>query len=446
MKNQFFEKRIFIVSVVLVAILSFLIQGFGNIVEGQEMKGITGITKGRADLTIPPDPFLGKTCRYEVGRLIQVAPRKAALVVARIMSGTGNIDFLDGADLILFDDLANISSAKAIPLTRNILLPGDSTFIYKGSPIGGFVPYGAKQKDGSPHPYAGTGFGLSYNSVKEIDASGHFDYRKSLERYHELFQFAYDEKGFRIIKKERVEKNLLSGWNLVGSVGLSSAIPDGNDLIVGMTTRFGNLAVSGIARWRHKKNGWRPVSFIPITGYEDSWTEPSLIRDIDGNLLFSARGYGNEFFSVAVWRSLDNGETWKQVIYQKNYHAGPAPITINRAADGTPYIAANLFPYSPTREILCFWPLNADRTELGELTIARDARGQFGPAPSGSWWRVDHPNSSVLRLADGKWHGVLTYHIADNGENDSFASPTPQTGCYVEEIISTGKAIPVWNF
>jgi len=434
------EKHFF----VLLVTLSLLMQGFGNIVKGQEINGITGITKGSVDLAIPPDPFLGKACRYEVGRPIQVAPRIAALVVARIMSGTGNVDFIDGSDLILFDDLAHISSAKAIPLTRNILLPGDSTFINNGCPIGGFVPYGAKQKDGSAHPYAGTGFGFSYNAVKEIDASGHYDYRKSIERYNELFQFAYDESGFRIVKKERVENNLLSGWDLV-QVGLSSAIPDGNDLIVGMRTRFGNLSVSGIARWRYKKNGWRPVSFVPITGYEASWAEPSLIRDIDGNLLFSARGNGNEKFTVAVWRSLDNGETWKQVIHQKNYRAH-CPSSINRSADGTPYIATNLFPQSPEREILCLWPINADRTELGELCIARDARGQFGPAPSGSWWRVDHPNSSVLRLADGKWHGVLTYHIADNGENDSFASPTPHTGCYIEEILSKGKSIPIWNF
>lgn len=444
MRNNLFGKAFYVFAVLV--ILSFLIQGLGNIVEGQEKKGITGITKGSVDLTIPPNPFLGKACRYEVAWPIQVAPRKAALVVGRMISGTGNIDYIDGADLILFDDLANINSDKAIPLSRNMRMPGDSTFIMKGFPIGGFVPYGAKLKDGSAHPYAGTGFGLLGDRLHEIDQSGHFDYQKILGRYSELFQFAYDEKGFRVTKKERVGKNLLPGWNL-GGVGLCSAIPDGNDLIVGMTASFnsGNLGLSGIARWRHKENGWRPVSFIPITGYEDSWGEPSLIRDVDGSLLFSARGSGNENFTVAVWRSLDDGKTWKQVIHQKNFHAR-SPITINRAADGTPYIAANLFPKSRKREILCLWPLNGDRTNLGELYIARDARGQFGPAPSGSWWRVDHPISSVLRLADGKWHGILTYHIVDNGEVEGFGSPTPHTGCYVEEILSTGKPIPAWNF
>ena len=442
MRNILSGNGFYIFSIIVT--LSVLVQGFGNIVEGQEIKGITGITKGSVDLAIPPDPFLGKACHHSVGWPIQVAPRKAALVVGRFISSTGNIDFIDGSDLILFDDLANISSDEAIPLTRNISLPGDSTFIYKGYPIGGFVPFGAKQKDGSAHPHAGTGFGLSHSSVREIDESGHFDYQKSLEVYYELFQFAYDEKGFRIIKKERMVKIFFPGW-VFSHLGVSSAIPDGNDLLVGMTTRFENLAVSGIARWRHEENGWRPVSFIPVTGYEASWSEASLIRDINGNLLFSARGSGNENFNVAVWKSLDNGETWKQVIYQKDFHAR-SPISLNRAADGTPYIAANLFPQSRTREILCMWPLNTDRTELGELYIARDVRGQFGPAPSGQWWRIDHPISSVLRLADGKWHGVLTYHIVDNGEVEGFGSLTPQAGCYVEEILSKGKAIPIWNF
>ncbi|MEA3477948.1 MAG: hypothetical protein U9R60_07200 [Bacteroidota bacterium] len=209
MKNNLVSKGFNFFAVVVT--LSFLLQGFGNIAVGQEVSGITGITKGSVDLTIPPDPFLGRACRYEIGWPIQVAPRKAALVVSRMISGTGNIDFIDGADLILFDDLANISSDKPIPLTRNIRLPGDSTFINKGTPTGGFVPFGAKQKDGSAHPYAGTGFGLSSSSVREIDASGHFDYQKSLDTYYELFQFAYDENGFRIIKNERVDKNFFPG-------------------------------------------------------------------------------------------------------------------------------------------------------------------------------------------------------------------------------------------
>ena len=69
---------------------------------------------------------------------------------------------------------------------------------------------------------------------------------------------------------------------------------------------------------------------------------------------------------------------------------------------------------------------------------ARNAPSDLGLAPSGSWWRIDHPNSAVLRLADGAWHGVLAFRIVDNGEVEGDAHPAPQTGCYVEEVFPKG--------
>ncbi|MCK5327616.1 MAG: hypothetical protein KAR36_03360, partial [Candidatus Latescibacteria bacterium] len=139
------------------------------------------------------------------------------------------------------------------------------------------------------------------------------------------------------------------------------------------------------------------------------------------------------------------GRTWKQILYRKNCRSR-SPVSINRAADGTPYLAANLPPNDRTREVLCYWPLNASRTDLEDCVIARDAPAEFGPAPSGSWWRVDHPVSAVLRLADGAWHSVLAYHVVDNGEIEGSAGPTPQTGCYLEEVFSQGAVIPAWRF
>ena len=51
-----------------------------------------------------------------------------------------------------------------------------------------------------------------------------------------------------------------------------------------------------------------------------------------------------------------------------------------------------------------------------------------------------------MRLADKKWNNVLTYRIVDNGEVEGDAPPVPQTGCYVEEVFSKGKASPMWKF
>lgn len=322
----------------------------------------------------------------------------------------------------------------------------------KGTVVGGFVPFGAKLADGSSHPHAGTGFGLSYALLYVLDQGGHYDYREHRERWLEFFQFGYDGRKFQILKKERTEwKTLLPNWKFAGE-GLPNAIPDGRDLLLSMTAKSGDGVVSGVTRWRHGEDGWRPISFVPVTesraGDKGRWVcggEPSLVGDVDGGLLFSARSAEQAHFDIAVWRSTDNGETWEQIIYRKKRRSR-SPISINRAADGTPYIAANLPPHSREREILCIWPLNEDRTDLEDPIIARDAPAEFGPAPSGSWWRVDHPRSAVVQLADGAWHNVLIYQVVDNLEIEGDADMTPQTGHYVEEVFSRGAAIPMWHF
>ena len=412
------------------------------------MTGITGFTKGKVDLSIPPSVPSDGSWRYEVGYPFQVAPTKAALVCGIIASGSGNIDFTNGGDLVLFDDLDEIHADKAVPLARNIT-EGTSSFTLMGLPLGGFVPFGAKLEDGSPHPHAGTGFGLCEARLHLLDSTGHFDYRDIHSKYFEVFQFVYDEKGFRVLRKERAKREtLLPGWN-IGGGGFPFAIPDGQDLLYVMMATIGKLGVSGVARWRRGADGWRPISFVPVTGDKAAWGEPSLIRDGDGSLLFSARSDCSILpgiaFDAAVWRSTDDGRTWKQILYRKNCRSR-SPVSINRAADGTPYLAANLPPNDRTREVLCYWPLNASRTDLEDCVIARDAPAEFGPAPSGSWWRVDHPVSAVLRLADGAWHSVLAYHVVDNGEIEGSAGPTPQTGCYLEEVFSQGAVIPAWRF
>ncbi|MCK5734641.1 MAG: exo-alpha-sialidase [Candidatus Latescibacteria bacterium] len=403
------------------------------------MKGITSITKGRVALTIPQDTPSDEVWRYGLGFPFQVGPKKAALFCNIRVEGKGSIDFENGTDVILFDTLSDIRPDEAIPLSRNKM--GASSVTVKFPVGGGFVPFGAKQPDGSPHPHAGTGFGLCIEILYSLDRTGHFDYRDGIREHFELFQFASNGKDFRVLKKERVKcETLLSNCHLSG-IFISNAIPDGKDLLQVMTAKTGEDSVSGVTRWRYGADGWRPISFVPVT----EWSEPSLIRDVDGSLLFSARSNGKALFDAAVWRSADNGETWEQIIYRKECRSR-SPVSLNRAVDGTPYIAANVPPHDRTREVLCYWPLNESRTDLEECRIARDAPAEFGPAPSGSWWRVDHPNSAIVQLADGAWHSILVYRISDNGEIEGDADPTPQTGCYVEEVLSRGEAIPAWNF
>jgi hypothetical protein len=171
--------------------------------------------------------------------------------------------------------------------------------------------------------------------------------------------------------------------------------------------------------------------------------EPTLIRDIDGSLLFTARFAYDKFdeHALRVWRSAD-GKSWKLIIEQPNVK-GQAPVTINRATDGTPYIVSN--PLGRERDKLVLWPLNRDHTAFEDPVTARDALEQFGPPPSGRVWFMDHANAGVVRLSDGHWHNLLVYRIMDRGEH-SGRPPAPQSGLYVEEVLSSGPEIPAWKF
>jgi hypothetical protein len=71
----------------------------------------------------------------------------------------------------------------------------------------------------------------------------------------------------------------------------------------------------------------------------------------------------------------------------------------------------------------------------------RDGPGEFG-RPSTRAWKLDHPTSATLRLGDGRWRHFLIYR---GKEDPTSRGPTPQAGCYVEEVSSTGLALPLWN-
>ncbi|MFH1007256.1 MAG: exo-alpha-sialidase [Candidatus Latescibacterota bacterium] len=418
------------------------------------MTGIAGITKNKAALSVLPNTPAGELWRYGGGGAIQLAPGKAAFFAGIWVEGKGSIDFVNGSDLVLFDVLSDIRPDQAIPISRSEF--GESSVAIKGTVVGGFVPLGAKLEDGSPHPHAGTGFGqcyaLRYALRYPLDPDGHYDYSKPSESWLEFYQFAYTGEKFRIVSKERTNwSTLFPNCEVVGE-GLTYAIPDGEDLLLAVTGKIGEELVDGVSRWRVGEDGWRPVSFVPVTGSKPDdkgqWVcggEPSVVRDREGSLLFSARSADEANFDMAVWRSSDAGQTWRQIIYRKNCRSR-SPISLNRAADGTPYIAANLPSNCRTREVLALWPLNDDRTDFEKILIARDCRAEFGFAPSGSWWRVDHPRSAVVQLSDGGWHDLLIYQIADNMEIEGDADMAPQTGHYVEEVFSKGEAIPAWRF
>lgn len=447
--------------------------------------GIFEVTRGEVDLRVPPSRPPGRTWLYQITLPFQVAERQAA-VFCNIREGeVKGVDFENGVDVVLFDDLASVSAEGAVSVTRNQEEPnpnsdppGKPAVMVKYPIRGGFVPLGAKREDGSPHPHAGTGFGVNTANAWRTDDPGSPPYGVNMfgrgpsppteaYQYWEVHQFAYDGEAFRVVKTDRVSTtNLVPGWSMHDG-GMTNSIPDGEEFLVGMTGGKPDAGPgAGMMRWRREGEDWRPVSFVPVTG-EDHSCEPSVVRDVDGTLLFCARG-GREpdDNDIRVWRSEDDGGTWTKAMHVRGV-VSSAPISLNQAADGTPYVAANLYEVflhpmgivkvrrdsdgraiggGWTRKTLCIWPLDEDRTGLETPIVARDCRGEWGPPPGGSTWRIDHPSSMTVQLADGKWHNLLGIRVLEYGELTHMMGPTPQTGAYLEEVISAGQAIPVWGF
>ncbi|MFN0167009.1 MAG: sialidase family protein, partial [Bryobacteraceae bacterium] len=409
----------------------------------------------------------------------------AAFVNIRIRDGVlsldpGGDDFEVGVDIVRFDSVTSVRAEAPLVLTRNheesnlnSKPAGARAVMVKYPARGGFVPLGARHSDGSPHPLAGTGFAINQAIARRIGPSGSLYHEVGTfapeegYSYYEVHQLAYDGSALRVTATERVfAGDLLAGWRVTGE-GLANAIPDGNDFLVGMSAaKPGVEAGAGVMRWKHDGKRWVPTEFTPVTA-EDRSSEASLVRDRDGSLLFSARAPGEpDYHDARVWRSGDRGGTWTKVIHVRGIISS-GPITLNEAADSTLYIGANLYqvPFEPiagrfrvpkdragrvrgggwTRKTLCLWPLNRERNGLDPPVVARDCDAEFGPPPGGSMWRVDHPSSANVQLADGEWHHVLGYRIHEDVESRG-AEPPAQTGTYLEEVITPGKPVPRWQF
>ncbi|MFN0171204.1 MAG: sialidase family protein [Bryobacteraceae bacterium] len=449
---------------------------------------IVRVTRGPADLVSPSHVSGGETWRYGLAYPFQVAPRLGGILCnIRREFGPG-VDFEVGSDVVLFDNLR--AMGKAFAISRNHEGPNPKTkppnqpAIMVKYPIqGGFVPLGAKRTDGSPHPHAGTGFGVvsvqawppddRYVPKRRSGEAAVYLGRRpypGVERYefNELQQYRFDGSEFRALKTEAVAfSDLISGWTILNR-GITCAIADGDDLLLPLVGgKEESRSGAGISRWKHGDNGWRAVSFTPVSGADQAF-EPSLIRDTDGSLLMCARGSGEEYYNdVRVWRSTDGGAQWKKIIHARGIISS-TPVVLNQAADGTPYVVANLnevlmHPTDPRyrypvdaqgrtraggwlREKLCLWPLNAGRTELEAPILVRDCRADFGAPPGGTTWNIDHPIAATLQLADGAWHNVLAVRVVERGEVTHLMGPTPQTGTYLEEVVSSGTAIPTWRF
>jgi len=409
---------------------------------------ITAVTHNGPALVQPTNDTDGQTGRYGLGYVFQVGPSTAAVSCNVRTVGVGHWDFENGTDFIVFDDIASISRQAPLVIARNEEDVDPATGkrrVTVNYPITvGFVPLGAKLVDGLAHPDAGTGFGFSQGLRFDLNDKGFFTWDQPSTRVWFLYQLAYDGSALRVTEVQRkpAEAPLRTpdGTWAITDPGISCAIPDGSDLLFAVVARDSARQVAGVTRWRRDGSGWHPVAFYGISG----GSEPSLVRDADGSLLYSVRGSGEEGQAVRVWRSRDGGENWYEVLHKPDLRAN-APVVLNQAADGTPYVAAN--DPASFRAALRLWPLNPDRTDVEAPVVARDCVRDFGPAPEGTTWFADHPVSATVRLADGRWHNLLCYRVmAFSTEGVGGETLTPHTGCYIEEVSSTGPTRAPWQF
>lgn len=403
---------------------------------------------------------------YAGGITFQIGPTECAVTASRLATGIRTVDFGMGWDMAVLDRLEGpvrgITPMRRTAFERH---PRTSKPVQmsRWSPRGGFIPLGARRADGTPHPHAGTGFGLSTVLAFPCDEQGNLTtrmYSDTDDVYisHELLQFSYDGRTFAVDHAERAEPQSFLEGCLVLGCGLDAAIPDGDDLLFGATIKGDkpeNMQC-GLARWRRIDGRWRMSELVPVaTEPGVYYSEPTCARDQDGSLLFCARA--NRRHSIQVWRSTDGGRGWTLLFTQDNMRP-LTPITINTTGDGRAYVAAN--PFCPgdldsrgikryanaLREKITLWPLSEDRRRLLDPVVFRDGPADFGIPPSGSIWAIDHPCGRTVRMADGQWHHVVGYRLLDLAEILDKAPPTPVTGCYMDEIALNGAFTPPWRF
>lgn len=402
---------------------------------------ISGVTHGLVDLTAVPSAPTGQSWYYGVGMSLQLDATTVGLLANIRRDLTPYGDFEVGNDLVMFDSLGSVNTSRLVQISRptfeNNPDTGVPSITAKYPMLGGFVPLGAAFVGGSPHPYGGSGFGMSQIAFYPASLQPPLPPESQLGYRLEVQQLAYDGTQFTPGAAQRMTRWAVgaSGWGIVAP-GLSAAIPDGNDLLMGVTCANAYASsVAGVARFQHGTDGWQPVSFTQITDAGEQWYEPSLVRDTDGALLFTARNnHVNGTGDVPLWRS-PTGQQWNQLFSLADARTGTT-LVLDQAADGTPYFATNTVA-GTDRSILEIVPLDAERDGLSSPIAARNGVAEFGPAPSGHGWKIDHGIGDVVRLADGQWHGILTYRVMDQGENSAHPA-TPYTGLYVEEVFSTG--------
>ncbi|MHC4871757.1 MAG: sialidase family protein [Planctomycetota bacterium] len=419
----------------------------------------------------------GHPLRCSVSKPLQLSKGHAALLLGTEVIGGKALDYVGGNFYINFDSFEQLEEGNAVPFSVNQEginpLDGKEADFMRFPPAAGFVPLGAVSADGKPLAGAGTGFSLSYVQSIPKDLSeeegfgGQWVASDKIFRGWELKQLKTDGEKLEIVSSAILSpEELVPGYTVIGR-GLSSAIADGDDLLTAVQYAPGDCSdlkamagfgkyPSGLLRWSYTDKGWQPGSTITDVTGDLTANEASLIRNVDGSLLMSARETGKENtqkFDVYLWHSADNGSSWELWSHIPKVRS-ESPVSLNQTVQGVPYIAGNLLTaglggssFGYTREILCFWELTEDYKLLKSPYFAHCARTEFGMPPSAAGWRIDHPLSSIINLKDGKWYNIMTARVMAVGETLSVMKPSEFTGCHIMEVLpGPDEIFTPWKF
>lgn len=230
---------------------------------------ITAVTAGAADLTTPRDSTQDAALAYGLGFPFQVAPGRAAVFCNVRVEGVDMWDYENGTDVILFDDLAAIRADGAVTLSRNEREQGPdgkARLVLKFPMIGGFVPLGAKRADGTPHPHAGTGFGLCQALSFPVNDQGHFSWSDKFVHRCEVHQLTYDGRRFGSVRSASGLEQpypMAGAWR-ISAPGITNAIPDGDDLLLAVSAGSDAGQAAGVARWQRVGGTWQFAAFSPV--------------------------------------------------------------------------------------------------------------------------------------------------------------------------------------
>lgn len=437
---------------------------------------------GQPPLRLPATPTGDVPGVYGLGVPFQLSPTQAGLFCNLRGVGVPVIDFELGTDVLVFDRLEAIRETNASILSRNEHdrhpQTGRKIIWVKYPAVGGFVPQKARLPDGRVHPHAGTGFGLIVSVAFPADHSLYSPTETpGVPSRQELQQYRFDGQCFEVVETRVLSpESLLSGWRITNH-GLTAAIPDGEDLLWAVAFSAGEplrgeappepmAAAScgystaiGVLRWRYGGAGWVPTDLNPVDGAV-GWFEPSLIRLPDGALAITARGTGENAPDLALWHRAVGASVWRQTVRLRSVRSAHTPLSLNRGTDGTPYLAFN--PHQPAqrdtagrmlgpdqmRQSLTLMPVDPATGAIGQPVTVFDCDALFGPSPGRSPWRVDHPIGAVVRLADDRLHSLLAFRVCEKDEVCGSLPPTPQSGCWVEEVrlSPAGPEVPEWGF